>query len=93
MSVYLAISRISIDTRSPQILWNKHDARFEVLRAVKMLIVVFWIVTPCSLVHGTFSADFTNRNPLNGFDGRMDTNGIIVKIMIPVAGNNKVLYD
>jgi hypothetical protein len=26
--------------------------RFEVLTAVKMLIVVFWVVTPCSLVGG-----------------------------------------
>jgi hypothetical protein len=28
------------------------NARFEVFKAVKVLVMVFWIVTPCSVVVG-----------------------------------------
>jgi hypothetical protein len=34
------------------VMVKQYDVRFEVLRAVKISIVVFWIVTSCSLVGG-----------------------------------------
>jgi hypothetical protein len=51
MTTYLCLPRYVAATADYKYIFHPCDVKFEVLMAVRMTVLFFWVVTPCGLIN------------------------------------------